>query len=111
MATKSLADLRNEMRAVARGERKASPLPTGPLLSALTAESLELLRLIAQKRPDNVAKLVGLTGLSQPNISRSLQMLARHGLIRLVRDGREVRPELLAREVRVDLRTGTCETK
>lgn len=110
MTRKSIAELREEMRAVARGERKAPALPAAPLLSALTCESLELLRLIAQSKPGNVAELVGLTGRSQPNISRSLQMLARHGLIKLVREGREVRPEPLAREVRVDLRNGTCET-
>jgi predicted transcriptional regulator len=42
---------------------------------------------------------------------RSLQLLARHGLVRLVRDGRDVRPEPIAAEVKVDFATGTYETK
>jgi hypothetical protein len=34
-----------------------------------------------------------------------------HGLIRLVKDGREVRPEPIARSLTVDLETGTYEAK
>jgi predicted transcriptional regulator len=86
MARKSLTELREEMRAVARGERKASSLPA------------------------TVSELVELTGRAQPNISRSLQLLARYRLIQLVREGREVRVEPIARAVRVDLATGTYET-
>jgi hypothetical protein len=45
---------------------------------------------------------VGLiTGRAQPNVSRSLQTQADHGLVRLVREGREVRPEAIASAVKV----------
>lgn len=108
MARTSLADLREEMRAVARGERHAAPLPAAPLLAALSREALELLGAVLRQRPATVAELAAMTGRAQPNVSRSLQQLAGHGLIRLVREGREVRPEPVAREVRVDLATGTC---
>jgi predicted transcriptional regulator len=107
MGRKPIADLREEMRAVARGERTASPLPAAPLLSTLTSEALELLKLISERAPGNVQELATLSGRSQPNVSRSLQVLARHGLLKMVRQGREVRPVPMAREVRVDLRTGT----
>jgi predicted transcriptional regulator len=109
MARKPISELREEMRAVARGERKASPLPAAKLLSTLTVEALELLQIISNSRPVGVQELAELTGRSQPNISRSLQLLAKQGLLRLVRTGREVHPEPLAREVRIDLRTGTCQ--
>ena len=56
-----------------------------------------------------VAALVVLTGRAQPNVSRSLQTLAKLGLVRLVREGREVRPVPVAKGVRVDLTTGTYE--
>ena len=36
MIRKSLSELREEMRGVARGERHASPLPAAPLLAVLT---------------------------------------------------------------------------
>lgn len=111
MARKSLSELREEMRAVARGERKASSLPAAPLLAALSREALELLAVLLRKHPESVSELVELTGRAQPNISRSLQLLARYRLIQLVREGREVRAEPIARAVRVDLATGTYETE
>lgn len=110
MKRKSLTELQEEMRAVARGKRQASPLPAAPLLAVLTREALELLSVLLQKHPASVSELVELTGRAQPNISRSLQLLAKHRLIRMVREGREVRPEPIAKMVRVDLATGTYET-
>jgi predicted transcriptional regulator len=110
MTRKSLNELREEMRAVARGEQRAAPLPAAPLLAALSREALELLGVLLRDHPATVTELVALTGRSQPNISRSLQLLARYRLIRLVREGREVRPEPIARSLRVDLATGTYET-
>jgi predicted transcriptional regulator len=110
MTKKSLTELREEMRSVARGERKAAPLPAGPLLAALSSESLGLLGVLLRERPSTVSELVALTGRAQPNVSRSLQVLASLRLIRLTRVGREVRPEPIAAAVRVDLATGTYET-
>ena len=63
-----------------------------------------------REQPANVTELVTLTGRAQSNISRSLQLLAKHRLIRLVREGREIRPEAIAKSVRVDLLSGTYET-
>lgn len=110
MARKSLTELREEMRGVARAEREAAPLPAAPLLAALSREALDLLGRVLRDRPATVAELVSQTGRAQPNVSRSLQQLASHGLIRLEREGREVRPVPVAREVRVDLATGTCSS-
>lgn len=110
MTRKSLTELKEEMREVARGSRRPSPPPAGPLLAALSNESLELLRILLQERPATVGELVALTGRAQPNISRSLQLLSSLGLVRLTRVGREVHPEPIAASVRVDLTTGTYET-
>jgi predicted transcriptional regulator len=108
MARKNLSELREEMRSVARGERSATPLPAAALLAALSREALDLLGVVLRERPATIAALVALTGRAQPNVSRSLQQLAGHGLIRLEREGREVRPVPLVAEVRVDLATGVC---
>jgi predicted transcriptional regulator len=97
------------MRGVARGERRASPLPAGPLLAVLSREALDLLGVLLRQRPASVTALVAITGRAQPNVSRSLQILAAHGLVRLVREGREVRPDPIASAVTVDLATGTYE--
>ena len=72
---------------------------------------VEVLRVILQERPASIADVVRLTGRAQPKISRSLQLLAGYGLVRLVRTGREVRPEPLVRALQVDLMTATYETE
>jgi predicted transcriptional regulator len=110
MTRTSLTELRDEMRAVVRGERPASALPAAPLLAALSRDALDLLGVLLRNRPASVTELVALTGRAQPNVSRSLQVLARYRLVRLVREGREIRPEPVAAAVRVDLATGTYET-
>lgn len=108
MTTKSLRDLREELRSVARGEREVPPLPAAAMLSTLSSPgSLELLRIINQERPASVSQLAARTGRAQPNVSRSLQLLVRHGLIRLEREGKEVRPVAVARSIDVDLTAGT----
>lgn len=111
MKRRSLNDLREEMRAVARGERKAPPRPAAPLLQALTREALELLELLLQEHPATVAEIADRTGRAQPNVSRSLQRLAALGLIRMNRNGREVRPEPAVGSLRIDLATGTYEAQ
>jgi predicted transcriptional regulator len=110
MKRRSLNDLREEMRAVARGERQASPLPAAPLLAALSKEALDLLGVLLREKPSSVTELAMLTGRAQSNISRSLQLLARLRMVRLIKDGRGVKPEPLVRTVRVDLESGTYET-
>jgi predicted transcriptional regulator len=110
MAKRSLNDLRDEMRAVARGERKPSPLLAGELLNVLSlADHRELLQVIHMERPETVSRLAELTGRAQPNISRALQKLAKHGLITLVRDGRAVRPAPRATKVSISLIDDTYE--
>ena len=110
MARKSLADLREEMRAVVRGERKPSPLPAAPLFAALSKESLDILGTLLREHPATISAVVAMTGRAQSNVSRSLQLLAKLGLVRLVRDGREVRPEPVAKPLSIDLASGTYET-
>lgn len=111
MKRRSLTDLREEMRAVARGERKAPARPAAPLLQALTREALELLELLLRERPGTIAEIAERTGRAQPNVSRSLQRLAALGLVRLNRNGREVTPEPIAGSLRIDFSTGTYETQ
>lgn len=111
MKRKSLNDLREDMRAVARGERKAPPRPAASLTQALTKEALELLEMLIQEHPGTIAEIAERTGRAQPNVSRSLQRLATLGLVRLNRNGREVTPEPVVRSLRIDLTTGTYETQ
>jgi predicted transcriptional regulator len=102
-------ELLEEMRAVARGDRAAPPRPAAQTLSALTSEAFVLLSTLAKEKPSSVSELAKLSRRTQPNVSRSLHLLANHGIVRLVREGREVRPELLTTRIFVDLATGTVE--
>jgi predicted transcriptional regulator len=102
-------ELLKEMRAVARGERAAPPRPAAQTLSVLTNEAFVLLTAIANQKPSSVSELAQLSGRTQPNVSRSLHLLAKYGIVRLVREGREVRPELLTTRIAIDLATGTVE--
>lgn len=111
---RSLTDLRDEMRAVARGERPApdylqqQPEPTPPdLVGALTPANRRLLELIATHQPATVSVLATLAERSQANVSRSLQDLARVGVVSMVREGAAVRPELRIREINVSLEHNT----
>lgn len=109
MARRSLADLREEMRSVARGERAPSPIPAAPSAAALYEESLALLKAVAAFSPANVSELAAAMGKAQSNVSRALQRLAKQGLVRMVREGKQVRPELVARYLTVDLVEGTVQ--
>ncbi|MGH8258977.1 MAG: ArsR family transcriptional regulator [Steroidobacteraceae bacterium] len=57
--------------------------------------------ILGERRPATVGDLVTLTRRAQPGVSRSLRKLATLGLVRLVKAGREVRPELRVREIRL----------
>lgn len=111
MKRTTLTDLREEMRAVARGDRKPSPRPAAPLLTALTGEAMEILELLIREHPPTIAAIADRTGRAQPNVSRSLQRLAALGLVRLTRNGREVTPEPIAGSLRIDFATGSYETQ
>ena len=111
MTRRTLTDLREEMQAVARGERKPSPRPAASLLSALTTEAMEILALLIREHPPTIAAIADRTGRAQPNVSRSLQRLAALGLVRLNRSGREVTPEPIAASLRIDFATGSYETQ
>lgn len=106
---RTLADLENELRSVAKGERGPSPAPdvsqVDPI-AVLTPVNRRLLRLLADHDPDSVSALAKLAGMAQPNISRALQDLAAAGYVRFKREGRAVRPEIAARYVRLDVLGG-----
>jgi hypothetical protein len=62
MARKNLAELREEIRSVARGDRHPAALPAAPLLAELSREALDLLGVILRERPATIADLVSSTG-------------------------------------------------
>lgn len=73
--------------------------------SKLYNDNKELLSVIARLHPASVAELAQLVQREQSNVSRTLGKLEKTGLIKLVPSdkGRAKRPELVMRQVRIDL--------
>ena len=82
--------LRDEMMAVARGEKPA-PAYAGQqtfesvdaLLRLLTPENRILLALIRDRQPQSIAELAELSGRAAPNLTRTLAKLEAVGFVRM----------------------------
>jgi predicted transcriptional regulator len=81
------------MKAVARGERKASRNASAPsfesidaLMRLLTPENRELLAIIRDQKPQSIAELSELTGRAPPNLTRTLGKLEAVGFVRMKKD-------------------------
>jgi predicted transcriptional regulator len=91
----NLNSLREEMKAVARGERAAPADAAKPSFNSidavvrlLTPENRQLLAIIRDRRPQSVAELVVMTGRAQPNLTRTLAKLEAAGFVRTKTTGR-----------------------
>ena len=78
----SHGDLKEEMKAVARGARRApsdaaepSFNSVGALLRLLTPENRALLAVIRDRKPQSIAELAEMTGRAAPNVVRTLGKL------------------------------------
>lgn len=118
----SLRSLKEEMLAVARGERQPpadagtvsyeseeaferAVAPAESIVRLLTPENRELLALIDTRHPESVAELASLAGRAEPNVSRTLAKLAANGIVSLIEgSGRAKKPMLLARELTVKIK-------
>jgi predicted transcriptional regulator len=106
----SLRALREEMKAVARGERPAPADAAKPsfnsveaLVRLLTPENRQLLAMIRDRKPRSVTELVRLTGRAQPNLTRTLAKLEAVGLIRTKAVGRRKAPSTAIKKIVVEI--------
>lgn len=106
----SLKSLREEMVAVAKGERSAPPdanvrsfnsLETVARL--LTKENRKLLSLIRDSEPKSVAELAELSGRSQPNLTRTLNKLQAVGFVVMSLAGRQKAPRVALQKLTVEI--------
>ena len=95
----SLRSLRKEMKAVARGKRRAPVDAAAPsfnsveaLVRLLTPDNRRLLALIRDRKPESVTALVKLSGRAQPNLTRTLAKLEAAGFITMTSVGRKKVP-------------------
>ena len=92
------------MKAVARGERRASADASKPSFNSveavvrlLTPDNRRLLALIRDRKPGSVAELADLTGRAQPNLTRTLAKLEAAGFVSMKTVGRRKAPSVSVR--------------
>lgn len=70
----------------------------------LSERNRELLALIAERQPDSLDSLAAASGRAKSNLSRTLQTMARYGLVRLEKgDGRKLKPVVTFERVELTL--------
>jgi predicted transcriptional regulator len=106
----SLRALREEMKAVARGDRLAprgAKKPSFESIDAiarlLTPENRQLLAAIRDRKPQSVAELADMTGRAQPNLTRTLAKLEAAGFVRMTTIGRRKAPTASVRKIVVEI--------
>ena len=110
MKIQSLACLKEEMRAVARGERPAPEDAAMPsfnsidaLVRLLTPGNRALLAVIRDRKPGSVAELAKLTGRAQSNLTRTLGKLEAAGFIKMKTVGRRKAPSAAIKKIVVEI--------
>lgn len=73
------------------------------MAAVLSEENRALLRTIRDAKPKTLTELSALSGRQVSNLSRTLRMMQRYGLVELTRNVRDVRPTALATEFLVVL--------
>jgi predicted transcriptional regulator len=110
ITVQSLRSLRDEMKAIARGERRA-PADAGKpsfnsvraVVRLLTPDNRRLLALIRDRKPQSVAELAALTGRAQPNLTRTLAKLQAAGFITMKTVGRRRTPSVVVKRIVVEI--------
>jgi predicted transcriptional regulator len=106
----NLRSLREEMKAVARGERPA-PADAGKpsfnsvdaVVRLLTPENRQLLAIIRDRKPQSVAELVEMSGRAQPNLTRTLAKMESAGFITMKVVGRRKAPTVAVKKIVVEI--------
>jgi predicted transcriptional regulator len=106
----SLVSLEAEMRAVARGERRAPADAAKPsfnsveaLIRLLTPENRRLLAVIRDKRPSSIADLARLTGRAASNLTRTLGKLEAAGLVRMKGLDKRKMPVAMVKKLHIEI--------
>jgi predicted transcriptional regulator len=109
----SFKDYQERTIAMARGEykrRKDEPKIWFESLKALgevlSDRNQDLLRIILKHEPASLKQLSELTGRQVSNLSRSLSNMENIGLVKLTRNGRRVKPHVVATDFRVEFGLG-----
>jgi predicted transcriptional regulator len=106
----SLKALREEMVAVAKGERPVPPDANRHSFNSLetvarllTRENRRLLSLIRDSEPKSVTELAHISRRSQPNLTRTLNKLEAAGFVVMSLHGRQKAPQAALQKLTVEI--------
>lgn len=107
----SYEQMKSRTMAIARGERRVALdepkvwfTSTESFARVLSAGNRELLRIIAEKKPESLDELAELTGRAKSNLSRTLKTMEGYGLVRLERGQRgRISPKVTHDRVELEL--------
>jgi predicted transcriptional regulator len=99
--------------AIARGEyvpKKDEPKiwfeSLKSMAQVLGSDNQALLKIIMEKKPTSLSELETLTGRRKSNLSRTLKMLERYGIVTLHKKNNRIVPEVMASHFRVEFGLG-----
>ena len=72
------------------------------MAEALSSDNQDLLRLIAQNRPQSLAELEEMSGRKKSNLSRTLKMLEGYGIVAVKRQDQRMIPIVKATDFKVE---------
>ena len=105
----SREDYKKRTMAIARGEyrpKKGEPKvwfeSLRSMAQVLSNENRQLLKIIKEQKPTSLKELEIVTGRKSSNLSRTLKMMSRYGIVDLVRQNRSVKPVVKATDFKVE---------
>lgn len=105
----SFQEYKKRTLAIAKGKYK--PDPDEPkiwfeslqsMAQLLSNENQELLRIIMEQRPDSLKELEAATGRKSSNLSRTLKLMDRYGIVKLEKNDRCIRPVVRATDFNIE---------
>lgn len=106
----SLAELEAEMKAVARGKKKAPADAAHPsfnsveaVLRLLTPENRLLLAIMRDRKPASIAALAKMSGRAAPNLTRTLGKLQAAGFVEMKTVKKQKMPVPIVSRLRVEI--------
>jgi predicted transcriptional regulator len=72
------------------------------MAQVLSNENQELLKIIKEQKPNSLKELEKATGRKRSNLSRTLNTMAKYGIVDLIKDKRTVKPIVRATDFKVE---------
>lgn len=72
------------------------------MAETLSNDNQALLRLIVERQPQSLTELEQLSGRKKSNLSRTLKMLERYGIVSVVKEDHRLIPKVLATDFRLE---------